>query len=344
MRVLEVRNVSEALPAGVRLLLKEGQPAESRNGAVLRAPFPVTTLYHRPTERVLFHPERDANPFFHFFESLWMLAGRDDVKFPASFAGNIKRYSDDGKTLHGAYGRRWRKHFSLDQLDAIVEELSGNHDSRRAVLQMWDPRVDLGKAGADIPCNTSVYFSVRKPPSGHYLEMMVSCRSNDIVWGAYGANAVHFSYLQEYMAARLGLAVGRYWQVSYDFHAYPDVFDKVAALGLLGSDDIEKSDPYATGRVAPYPIISSGTRWKEWHEDLAIFIEEGPIVGFREKFFRRVVTPLYNAHRAYSNSGDADRYDKAVEILQRCDATDWRAAAVEWIERRRPSTGGKARG
>lgn len=107
MHVLHVRNVNAALQRGVHLIFNEGVRRDSRNGPVKVIPEPVTTVYRKPLERVLFAAERDANPFFHFFEALWMLAGRSDVHFPARFAGNIVNYSDDGDTLHGAYGRRW---------------------------------------------------------------------------------------------------------------------------------------------------------------------------------------------------------------------------------------------
>ena len=33
-----------------------------------------------PTKELLFDPDRDANPFFHFMEGLWMLAGFNDLK------------------------------------------------------------------------------------------------------------------------------------------------------------------------------------------------------------------------------------------------------------------------
>ena len=73
MKVIRARNVHEALPEAVRYLALYGVEAESRNGKVLLAPEPVTTVYERPKERVLFWPQRDANPFFHFYEGLWML-------------------------------------------------------------------------------------------------------------------------------------------------------------------------------------------------------------------------------------------------------------------------------
>ena len=103
----------------------------SRNGAVIRYKRPVTIIYTRPTERVLFSPARDANPFFHLYEAVWMLAGRNDLKSMTNYVARFKDFSDDGETLHGAYGYRWRKYFGYDQLDWIVDELKANPESRR---------------------------------------------------------------------------------------------------------------------------------------------------------------------------------------------------------------------
>ena len=104
MKVLSVRNVHEALPRALKLLQQQGIERPSRNGPVLQAPWPVTTVYQNPLERVVFWPERDANPFFHLYESLWMLAGRNDIAPLTRYAKNMANYSDDGETQHGAYG------------------------------------------------------------------------------------------------------------------------------------------------------------------------------------------------------------------------------------------------
>src|SRR3989304_1089903 len=119
MQVLRVRNVHEALPLGIAMLEEFGSRGESRNGSVLVMDEPVTTVYERPRERVIFWNERDANPFFHFYEGLWMLGGRNDVKSLTRFVKRMESYSDDGKTFHGAYGYRWRNHFHFDQLAII---------------------------------------------------------------------------------------------------------------------------------------------------------------------------------------------------------------------------------
>ena len=64
--------------------------------------------------------------------------------------------------------------------------------------------------------------------------MTVCNRSNDMLWGAYGANAVHMSMLQEYLASRLEIAVGEYTQISDSFHVYQnDVWERCKELGVI---------------------------------------------------------------------------------------------------------------
>jgi hypothetical protein len=60
VRVINARNVNDALPAGIAYLLEHGVREESRAGPVLVSPTPVTTVYERPQERVLFSPARNA--------------------------------------------------------------------------------------------------------------------------------------------------------------------------------------------------------------------------------------------------------------------------------------------
>jgi hypothetical protein len=69
MRVIEGRDVNELYSKGMRMLGAEGQVEDSRVGKVLVMPMPVTSVYHKPTQRVLFDVRRGANPFFHLFES-----------------------------------------------------------------------------------------------------------------------------------------------------------------------------------------------------------------------------------------------------------------------------------
>ena len=327
MYVIQVRNVHQALPLAMNFLAQghDIERTESRNGEVLKCKQPVTTRYSNPTERVLFWPERNANPFFHFMECLWMISGRKDVRWISQFNKSFGQFSDNKKTFHGAYGDRWVYHFQMNQVATIVDILKKNPADRRAVLTMWDPDVDLGKEGLDFPCNTQIYFDA----THGILNMTVCCRSNDVVWGAYGANAVHMSFLQEVMASMIGIPVGTYWQLSNNWHGYTKTLEPVFGL----SNKTEEICPYETGEVVPYKIMNIEPQ--AWFEDLEVFLDDGPIVGFRDPFFRRVVTPIYHAWKAKEMTENENRFDHALEIIDQCAAIDWKKACTEWLIRNR---------
>src|SRR5919109_5331256 len=125
MEVIQARNVNDAYFKGVHLLRRYGIREQSRAGEVLVMPCPVTTVYERPWERILWDEKRNANPFFHLAESLWMLAGRNDARWLDQFVSDFSsRFAEVSGLQHGAYGYRWRKHYSMDQLDSVVQMLS----------------------------------------------------------------------------------------------------------------------------------------------------------------------------------------------------------------------------
>lgn len=333
MHVIHTRNVHCALPEGIRLLTLAGEREESRNGPVLVYPAPVTTCYSRPEERVLFWPERDANPFFSLFESLWMLAGRNDVEYPARFAKNMLSYSDDGLTLNGAYGHRWRRHFGHDQIEEAIRQLKNDPSTRRVVLQMWDAVTDLTKVTKDKPCNTQIYLWVR---SGA-LCMTVCCRSNDMVWGGYGANAVHMSMLQEYVATSLGMGCGPYWQMSNNYHMYLTTYEPLKELGEKAADLYRMprvSCPYTDNRVARVPMMDIGDPHcaARFMDDVDMFLDEPEALGAKSFFIRSVCKPMLRALSSYKAAPSAASGVLAKALLN--DRYDWHVAAREWFDRR----------
>jgi hypothetical protein len=348
MRVIQSRNVHEALVHGLTLLQQQGIDRDSRNGPVKVMPCPVTTVYQKPNERVLFHPARDANPFFHLYEALWMLAGRNDIAPLTRYVKSIANFSDDGATLHGAYGIRWRNWFSensfeqepIDQLEKIAEILENNPDDRRCVLQMWDAEEDLGRGGKDFPCNTIASFQRQVDGS---LDLTVFCRSNDIIWGAYGANAVHFSMLLEYMAFWIGCPVGKYYQVSVNWHGYRETFDPLAKA-LLELDPmvsyVPADDPYSLGTVRPEPLFAPDGIY-QFDQKLQLLLwaidEEKTVEDWKGCPFFQMCYDVLKAHEAYRKLKDSDRgsdrFAAAISALPTSNI-DWVVAAREWISRR----------
>jgi thymidylate synthase len=218
MHVIESDYVDQALCKGLQTLDEYGEWQSSRAGEVLVAPWPVGTVNRKPMNRVSFSLLRDANPFFHLMEALWMLAGRNDATWLDQFVGDFsKRFAEEDGHMHGAYGFRWRSHFELegggdwpDQLEKAISLLTANPGDRQVVITMWDPVADLGTIAKDRPCNTHVYLRVRQDTqvvnrtteqdkkdrsiritvSSHVLDLTVCCRSNDAVWGCLSGDTL----------------------------------------------------------------------------------------------------------------------------------------------------------
>lgn len=339
MKVIRATNVNHAWDMAKSLLNAMHIERDSRVGRVWEHPEPVTTVYAKPLERVLFNPARNPNPYFHIMESLWMLAGRNDTAFLRRFNSKIEDFVGKGEVVHGAYGHRWRYMFELesgvrqgvtDQFPKIVRVLKHNANERRAVLQMWKPETDLDKPDlSDVPCNLCCTFKIREGR----LCMIVFCRSNDIAYGCYGANAVHFSYLLEYMASMIGVPVGTYTQVSDSWHAYTERWKQVGGLDLAPSEDWYSIDnhlpEWSEGkRIQPYPLVSNpGT----FDEDLTAWMSREHETGefpFDNPFFEDVAEPLWQSWDYFKNGDMEDAMHYAVK----CEASDWSLACTNWLQ------------
>lgn len=201
-------------------------------------------------------------------------------------------------------------------------------------------------------CNLSVMFSIRSvheevdtggfDPQGHpindgvttkLLDMTVTNRSNDLVWGMLGANVVHFSFLQEYMAARLGCEVGVYNQFTNNLHVYCTRKDYKPDAWL--SD--ETPDAYVEQPINYVPLVQNADRFDQ---EVARFIDvdwndANPRApgwhGFLEPFLETVASPMCRAFVMHKNRD----YSAAIYWCNEIKADDWRIACYNWIEKRR---------
>lgn len=360
-----VRNVNHAyyLLAGMLQNKDNWIEVSPRGMKTLEWRGPFITEYYKPNEYVLFDPVRDANPFFHFMESIWILAGNADVKTLAKYNSQMVQFSDDGKVFHAPYGYRLRRHFEtefedrsdgmlrsryepVDQILGVVNLLLEEPDTRRAVMVLWDPASDLSVAGwdrsnmdanvKDIPCNDVIFFKLRE---GH-LNMTVCCRSNDALLGAYGANAVQFGVLLEFMAGAIGAKIGTYSQISDSFHVYTDSPQYKRMLSHVPGASYGDGIPYKSNESSFFEGDATDTqRAKMWLEEAETFMrgERHPL-SYRFEFFRTVAIPIANAWDTYKESDKLAsknaRIGMAQALLKNCAAPDWAAACHAWLARR----------
>lgn len=316
---LQVRNVNDAFSKMLPKMIAPAYLEETRNGLAYVYPQPVLTIYQRPWERVLWSAQRNANPFFHIMEAFWALAGRQDVGFLCNFNKRMQDYSDDGINLYGAYGYRWHYAFEFNQLEEIVQILRKDPTSRQAVLTMWSP-TDLVYETEDKPCNTHIYFRIKDS----CLDMTVCCRSNDMLWGAYGTNSVLFSFLHEYVASAISAGrQGWLYQFSNNFHLYKDT-----SAHLMGGDldvtDFYIDPPY----VQAMKLVNDPFVFLHEVRSLLYAIEKRNwLAEFHNEF---LYTPLLMAEAWFSRHNDPE---ELWQIIGKIPAQDWQLAAQNYLER-----------
>jgi len=340
MFTLDARNVHEALPRLVGMLSTYGVRRESRNGPVLALPEPITIAYRRPTERLGLWAERDINTAFLVAEALWMLAGRNDLGLLTRYISDFGRFSDDGTTLHGAYGHRWRRAFGVDQLDLIVNRLKTDPTDRRSVLQIWDAARDLDATSKDLPCNDTATFQINADGK---LDLAVFNRSNDVVWGTCFANAFQFGTLIEYMAARIGCPVGTYYQISANLHGYVDTLTPLLPTmsgPLGGMIPVERIyQPYADGLIpwaikphAAYGFIDSHVNALLQTAEMKMVPEDRIDIGL--DWYEQALAVLL-AHAEWKKADDPYRFAKALNRLNAIpDDIDITVSMRRWLRKR----------
>ena len=153
-------------------------PSDSRNGKVYDFG-PAYFEFDQPNNQLLLLRNRKFNPYFAIVESAWVLSGKKELKCLKSIIDSYGQFSDDWCNLNGAYGYRMRSFFEIDQLEALINLLVDDSETRRAVITLYSPSDLLNNQSLDIPCNTTLFFKKRDSK----LDITVINRSNDLFLG-----------------------------------------------------------------------------------------------------------------------------------------------------------------
>ena len=134
----------------------------------------------------------------------------------------------------------------FNQLKFVIDELTKSPDSRRAVIDIRDNKID--PFNSHPACLQNMQFFIR---DGH-LHMKLLMRSNDAVEATF-MNAFAFVMLHKKVADTLGVAVGTYVHRANSFHCYEKDF------GLL--------QQYITG-IKTKPIDEITYEYEDFFKDL----------------------------------------------------------------------------
>lgn len=300
----------------------------------------------------IYIPYRKNNAFFSIFESsFWIPAGRYDVETLALFNSNMKQFSDDGITFNAPYGERIRSWGAngyrnyepeviptnpIDQLKDVVEKLKADPFTRQATMIIANPHFDnfeyTSQGGKDIACNIAVSFKYRNGK----LDITVFNRSNDLIYGALGANITQFVTLQNIVAGMLGMEVGTYTHITDSLHVYTEDF---------GVNILDKTLPYAldSNYKVPEYFLKNSARpkisYEETMEILERFFEKDLEKMKKCEFFEEIEYSLptdqywkncYLAMIAYFYHKNGD-FDKVVEVMTAMSRSYEKMACAIWL-------------
>lgn len=221
--------------------MAEGRKRTIRGNVCFELPEPVIFKITNPLAREITIPERRWLKVLAYAESLWIASGRNDIAYIAHYLPRMKDFSDDGSTMRGGYGPRYRDYNgnvedyskealnvrqkgSVDQLRYVIECFRQDVETRRAVISFGDPMKDdfngdgQLKESKDIPCTRELHFI--KQADSNKLDLIVRMRSNDLIWGASAVNIFNYTFMQEYVSSILGLDIGNYYHIADNLHYY----------------------------------------------------------------------------------------------------------------------------
>lgn len=221
---IESATIDDLLKQSVEWILKKpGQKITSKKGDN----FDIAGVYLKLTNPLarLSSSLNKGTVFSTIGELMWYLKGSNELKFIKHYIDVYGKFSDDGRTLYGAYGTRLlgTDGHGINQFENIIKILSTKLNTRQAVIQILEPQ-DLLVSTEDLPCTISLQFLVREEK----LHMFTSMRSNDMFKG-FAHDVFSFTMLQEIIARILKLELGSYNHFVSSFHLYEEDIMKAKA-------------------------------------------------------------------------------------------------------------------
>lgn len=171
------------------------------------------------------------------YELLWMISGNTNIRFLQENGVRIwNEWADENGDLGPVYGAQWRNfnNQGVDQLKIAVETLKTNPNSRRIIVNAWNPvvlpdekekdfakNVREGKAALP-PCHCFYQFYV----INNKLSCLVYQRSVDSFLGM-PFDITSYSLLTMMVAQVCGLELGELVYMFGDTHIYNNHIEQV---------------------------------------------------------------------------------------------------------------------
>ena len=125
------------------------------------------------------------------------------------------------------YGQRiFNYEDSINQIDKfIIPLLRKDKTTRRALISLWNPRIDSNIFNKEVPSIVDVFFV----KEDNKVNVTAIIRSNNVFFGM-PANLYQIYLLQEYVSQRLGIEMGMMTLFLLSAHIFEDQFNDVEEM------------------------------------------------------------------------------------------------------------------
>lgn len=330
MNIVSGKNIKEVFYGLLKKIVDEGHTFTTLHGRIKEITSVLIEI-ENPRERCYIIPHRYNNIFATMAETMWVMGGRDDIKFLQRYLKRAGDFSEDGVTWSGAYGKRLQNWYGINQIEELYREATKNKYaiySRRLVAILYDPQRDFRDKLLDCPCNNWIQFIVTPE---NKLDMQVSLRANDIIWGFSGINQFEWSVFQEMFANWLGVEVGKYYQFVGSMDLFSRHFKRAQNILQAKANDLYKDNTV--------PIINVDIGHDNFKKEMDSFFMIESEIGIVDKttflhhlevvessFIRNVLMLLY-VYDLFMNGKD----DELIIWLENIPYNDLKVVAIEYM-------------
>ena len=202
----------------LRLVLEQGEPRSDRTGVGtfsifgaqarfdLRENFPLLTTKKLHLKSII-------------YELLWFLRGDTNVRYLKQHGVTIwDEWADEHGNLGRVYGAQWRdwrgeNGVRVDQIDNVISEIKKNPQSRRLIVNAWNP-AEIDEMALP-PCHVLFQFYVQDGE----LSCQLYQRSADLFLGV-PFNIASYALLTLMVAQVVDLRPGDFVHTFGDLHLY----------------------------------------------------------------------------------------------------------------------------
>jgi thymidylate synthase len=328
-----VTSCQEGMREALRIIMENGENVTVRGQDTKEIQTFVMQITN-PDQRVICIPHRNNNIFATIAETLWVLAGRNDIAFLSKYLPRAADFSDDGVIWRAGYGKRLRDfdignvgNDHVDQVRENIDLLNEDNTTRRAVMSIFDPAEDFIRGTKDVPCTSWIHSMIRN----NRLHSTIAVRSNDVMWGMSGINLFEWSVVMQLFASCTDTKIGEMHYLADSCHIYRRHYDRVQKI----IDNNDYISMYNMGFGSIPIVVKDLDDWNEQLSYLMASIDNGELRlstmdALKDPFLVECgwMLLLYDQMSKYK-----DCVAQAISLHNMTYGGDFRVAALEYLHR-----------